>query len=498
MARRFGRLWSTALALALFFMVSATYYTLQPLKEAQGIIVEPESRVVLDDLRASPTHATGLEKETAQDGQEGKSTVELPEKVEEVPQEPTPEVGEVPTLKAPTPESEQPEQDATPSAAPTPPHPQEPPAPELAIPEPPQEPPLPPPPSAPETFDAESDVTNDTNELDEVADGNAIVGQYGQPHQVEGDEVKDGAEDDQGNEESPSEDIIAGQYGQGHQPEGYRVKEENEDSEVSEEPEEPPPPPPTKMLVIGRLSNEDTDWVQQELSDWQNNIYVVDLEPGVESPTGHRTKMNKAREAMPYLTYIVHHYPEFPDVVAFIHPHRRGMPMAWHNDARGNDAVNMMRDLRIDTVLDRGYVNLRCNNEVGCPDEVQPFRDPPDPKKYAEHAFPYVYGHFFNSTFTQMRESIPVVATQCCAQFAVSKDQILKRPKHEYERYRKFLEETHYDDATVGRVMEYMWHIIFGRDAVHCENMFECWCAVYGRCTGHGRGGWGSGRGGHP
>jgi hypothetical protein len=270
------------------------------------------------------------------------------------------------------------------------------------------------------------------------------------------------------------------------------AEDDDQSAEDDQEQEPEPPPPPRKIVVIGKLFAEETDWVAQELSDWQNAIYIVDLPPGEVSPTGHRTKINKAREAMPYLTYIIDNYPNFPDVVAFIHPHRRGMPKAWHNDARGNDAVYMMRDLRIDTVLDRGYVNLRCNNEVGCPDEVQPFRDPPDPLRYAEHAFPYVYGHFFNATFTMMRETIGVVATQCCAQFAVSKDQLLKLPKYEYERYRSFLEETHYDDATSGRVMEYMWHIIFGRDAVHCENMFDCWCAVYGRCFGHHRMGGGS------
>lgn len=267
------------------------------------------------------------------------------------------------------------------------------------------------------------------------------------------------------------------------------------------EPKENPPPektseeepaPTTKIVVMGKLSTEDTDWVTNDLTDWQNAIYHVDLKDNETSPTDLRTKMNKAREAMPYLTYIIDNYPSFPDVVAFIHPHRRGMPMAWHNDARSNDAVNMLRDLRLDTVLDRGYVNLRCNNEVGCPDEVQPFRDPPDPDRHAEHAFPYVYGHFFNATFTEMREEIPVVATQCCAQFALSKEQLLKKPKQEYERYRSFLEETHYDDATSGRVMEYMWHIIFGREAVHCENVFDCWCAVYGRCFGN----MGGGRGG--
>ena len=407
MARRFGRLWSSVLAIVLFFITYTTYYTLKPLRDA-SIVVEPESKVVLEDSRPGDAVVPETNQETTQSvdpsgtSSEGLNGIDDAEKKLHE-SEPGTETYVVPEAVAPTLKPPEPE------------------------------------PPEPEGSDKSADEAGGTS-IDKPTE---------------------------------NEDQLAGDVG-----------------DVGDE--EPEPPPPSKIIVIGKLNTEETDWVSTELSDWQNAIYVVDLPPGETSPTSHRTKVNKAREAMPYLTYIIDNYPDFPDVVAFIHPHRRGMPKAWHNDARGNDAVYMMRDLRIETVLDRGYVNLRCNNEVGCPDEVQPFRDPPDPLRYAEHAFPYVYGHFFNATFTMMRETIGVVATQCCAQFAVSKDQLLKLPKYEYERYRTFLEETHYDDATSGRVMEYMWHIIFGRDAVHCENMFECWCAVYGRCFGHHRMGGGS------
>ena len=396
MARRFGRLWSSTLAIVLFFITISTYYTLQPLRDA-SIVVEPESKVVLEDSRPADVAIPDTKEETS------------------------------PSEESPTAASE-----------------------ELN-----------------KINDAEEKIHEAETETETYVVPPAVAPTL-EPGEPE-------SHDDEAKESSADKlDENGGYVDNGDQP-----------TEDNEEAEPPPPPPPSKILVIGKMFDEETDWVAQELSDWQNAIYVVDLPPGEESPTGLRTKMNKAREAMPYLTYIIDNYPDFPDVVAFIHPHRRG----WHSDARGNDAVNMMRDLRINTVLDRGYVNLRCNNEVGCPDEVQPFRDPPDPLRYAEHAFPYVYGHFFNATFTMMRETIGVVATQCCAQFAVSKDQLLKLPKYEYERFRTYLEETHYDDSVSGRVMEYMWHVIFGRDVVHCENLFDCWCAVYGRCFGHRMGG---------
>lgn len=215
---------------------------------------------------------------------------------------------------------------------------------------------------------------------------------------------------------------------------------------------------------MGRL-NEDkfnTDWVDY-LEDWQHFIYIVDLEEGANSSTGYRTRMNRAHEAMPYLTYIVQHYPDFPDIVAFIHPHRGGRgahDSAWHTDVPHNDAVTMLGSLRVDTVAERGYVNLRCVDVLpGCPDEIQPWRSPPNVEKTAEHVFPYYYASLFNVSLSQVRQQASVVAQPCCAQFAVSKQQLLARPKAEYEHFIDFLENTVQDgheDETAGRVMEYM------------------------------------------
>ena len=193
----------------------------------------------------------------------------------------------------------------------------------------------------------------------------------------------------------------------------------------------------SKGVVMGKLKDDkfDTDWLH-ELEDWKNFVYIVDLEPGANSPTGYRTKINRAHEAMPYLTYIVEHYPDFPDVVAFVHPHRGGFGSrgsAWHTDAPQNDAVSMLRMLRTDTVVNQGYVNLRCTDFPGCPGEIQPWRQPPNPEKSAEHVFPYFYASMFNMTLPEVKERASIVAQACCAQFAVARQQILARPKAEYE-----------------------------------------------------------------
>ena len=58
------------------------------------------------------------------------------------------------------------------------------------------------------------------------------------------------------------------------------------------------------------------------------------------------------------------------------------------------------------------------------------------------------------------------VGAACCAQFAVSKDQVLARPLSDYVRFREWIVDTEKSDAKSGRVLEFLWHVIFGKDAV--------------------------------
>lgn len=136
----------------------------------------------------------------------------------------------------------------------------------------------------------------------------------------------------------------------------------------------------------------------------------------------------------------------------------------------------------------KGYANLRCSHEPGCPDEVQPFRLPLSERKEAESAFPYVYAEFFNAPFAQMEAEIGVVAAPCCAQFAVTRERIWRREKGEYERFRRVLERSRLGDDVLGRVMEYLWHVIFGMEVVFCPDERKCKCELYGQCWrgGHG------------
>ncbi|KAE8383780.1 hypothetical protein BDV26DRAFT_277024 [Aspergillus bertholletiae] len=211
-----------------------------------------------------------------------------------------------------------------------------------------------------------------------------------------------------------------------------------------------------RVIVVGKMQGEDTDWVINELPNWQSAIYAVD-DP--EAPL--RVAKNKGKEANVYLQYIIDNYDDLPSTIVFLHSHRDGYPRAWHTEFSDHSNVRTVQMLRTDFIQRNGYANLRCNPNPGCPDEIRPFRGSSGEERLPEQAFPAVWETFFNNT------NVPdVIATPCCAQFAVSRTQVLERPLSDYVRYHEWLMETELPDEVSGRVMEYMWHIIFGQDPV--------------------------------
>jgi hypothetical protein len=200
---------------------------------------------------------------------------------------------------------------------------------------------------------------------------------------------------------------------------------------------------------------------------WENTIYTVD-----SNDTLH-TKKNKGRESNAYLTYLVENYDNLRDITVFLHPARK----SWHNDAPDYDSVISLKRLKINYVLQKGYVNLRCNTVPGCPGEVQPFRLPPDGREFVQ-VMPEAWKSLFNNTEVPTMIGIP-----CCTQFAVSREQIRSRSKEEYQRYLDWLMATPLQDYASGRIFEYLWHIIFGQNAIFCPSRIDCYCDVYGWCN---------------
>lgn len=166
--------------------------------------------------------------------------------------------------------------------------------------------------------------------------------------------------------------------------------------------------------------------------------------------------MNKGHEAMAYLSYVVDNYDTLPSTIAFLHSHRDGFFSGWHTDTPFHDNVAALRELQLEFVQSNGYVNLRCNWNPGC---LEGHRD-------NAHVTSDVWKDVFSGTTTDVDRFPIKIGAACCAQFVVSKDQVKKRPRSDYEHFREWIEDTEQSDAKSGRVMEFLWHVIFGKDGV--------------------------------
>jgi len=165
---------------------------------------------------------------------------------------------------------------------------------------------------------------------------------------------------------------------------------------------------------------------------------------------------------MAYLTYLIDFYSTLPSLIAFVHSHRDGWPGAWHTDNGQYSNPLSLQTFKHEYVHERGYANLRCNWIPGCGrDDLQPYRNPPKEDRTEERAMVEIWALLFDGAMAPER-----IGVACCSQFAVSREQVRKRSKEEYVKYRKWLLETPMDDETSGRVLEYLWHVMFGRESV--------------------------------
>jgi hypothetical protein len=122
---------------------------------------------------------------------------------------------------------------------------------------------------------------------------------------------------------------------------------------------------------------------------------------------------------------------------------------------------------------------MRCAWALGCPAEV--LLDDPQEDHETSKQFRTAFIELFPDRAAA--GDIPsVVAASCCAQFAITAAKLREKPRSEYERLRDWLINTPLKDDISGRVMEYSWHMFFGRPDVHCPDAKTCYCDVFGLC----------------
>lgn len=199
--------------------------------------------------------------------------------------------------------------------------------------------------------------------------------------------------------------------------------------------------------VVASQIRDNTTWLPMFFPDWNHNIFIADQFTAALS-----IPRNKGREGMTYLTFIIDNYSSLPDIVIFLHAER----YQWHNDDPLYDGARTLSRLQLSYIFEQGYVNLRCVWTLGCPHEIHPLDHPVD-EVTSETSADQVYAAAFRELFPD----IPIpesIGVSCCAQFAVTRETILKRSREDYERYRGWLLETELEDSLSGRVMEYSWH----------------------------------------
>ncbi|RSL48328.1 hypothetical protein CDV31_003364 [Fusarium ambrosium] len=225
-------------------------------------------------------------------------------------------------------------------------------------------------------------------------------------------------------------------------------------------------------MVVASMKHENVSWLDHYLPEWKKNIYVVD-----DNRAKLTVPMNKGREAMVFLTYIIDRYDSLPGNIIFHHAER----FQWHNDNPDYDALPLLQKFRFDNLKKVGYANLRCVWVLGCPAEIKPIQD----EAPAKEGEPVHARHVYKAAFQELFPSLEVpeeVGVTCCSQFAVRREAIRKRPRAEYVRFREWLIVSPLGDDLSGRVLEYSWHVIFGQKSVHCPNAAECYCQNYGMC----------------
>ncbi|KAK4241877.1 hypothetical protein C8A03DRAFT_11876 [Achaetomium macrosporum] len=239
--------------------------------------------------------------------------------------------------------------------------------------------------------------------------------------------------------------------------------------------------PPPVEIVVASLKSENTSWVHRYLPGWSRRIYIVD---DLSAPL--TVPRNKGREAMVYLSHIIDSYDAVAQTTIFVHASR----FAWHNDDPDYDGLATLRNLQLDYVQASGYVNLRCVWTLGCPVEIRPHSDAATDWEIgngtSSSVRPLTTKEIYKRAFEELMPGLEVpqqVGVSCCSQFAVSREAIHSRPREDYIRWREWLLETPLADDLSGRVFEYLWHIIFRKEAVFCPSAAECYCKLYGLCN---------------
>ncbi|KAJ6076273.1 hypothetical protein N7499_008254 [Penicillium canescens] len=206
-------------------------------------------------------------------------------------------------------------------------------------------------------------------------------------------------------------------------------------------------------MTCGGFGNTSSNTVLS--NDTTAFIYSTDKRPELDLHLAHS---RRGREVSAYLSYVIDYYDNLPPYSIFIHADEKQR----HNDLFGPKTSTILQNLRPEAVEAKGYLNLRCMHSPGCPSHVSPNNPTKSDIKAgdARAHFARIYRELFG-----MNVVVPdLIGAPCCAQFAVSRNQIRRRPKRDYVHMMDWVDGASaqlIDSYAVGWVFESLWHVVF-------------------------------------
>ncbi|CAF3574846.1 unnamed protein product [Rotaria sp. Silwood1] len=199
-----------------------------------------------------------------------------------------------------------------------------------------------------------------------------------------------------------------------------------------------------KIVVVSHF-NEDLDWLNLLLGDQIS--YIIYTRSTNSLPHPHKIIINKGREAVAYLQYIVDHYSNLPSSIAFVHGHRT----SWHQKDP-SDIVIALRALQWNKY---NYMPLT-SAKTHCTFKQNSI----DPQIKINY-------ELWQAVLQKELGPPPEngVQTHCCATFVVKRQAILAHPKIFYSNIIDYILASPESDQLTGRTLEYTWHMIFGEQA---------------------------------
>ncbi|KAF2014404.1 hypothetical protein BU24DRAFT_463196 [Aaosphaeria arxii CBS 175.79] len=223
-------------------------------------------------------------------------------------------------------------------------------------------------------------------------------------------------------------------------------------------------------------------------------VYVAD-----DTSATLTVPQNKGYEAMVYLTYLIDHYDNLPEIMVFMHAGR----ISWHNNALLLARADLMvNKLNITTVLRQGFVGLACDahlqRHIGSVPNVAGissleltredwFTNPQDLPRIAPTEWHQRYLDLWESLFPNTPAPLTIDAPKG-GQFALSRQTAMLVPKEKLSRLRDWLIATPLPSKCAGAVFEALWHLIFlgpTNSSISTQSSV-CYCQLYDICPQQG------------